>query len=415
MRKSNLFKKATSLILSLVMIIGLSVAYTDTVSSVHAENYTPVYRLYNPNTGEHFYTTNTVEYQYLEKNGWNDEGIGWYAVNHGKAVYRLYNPNAKGGDHYYTMNKGEAQFLIQQGWKIDNNWAPAFYSYGDTNLYVAYNPNAQSGAHNYTTNAAEQNMLLNSGWLFGAVAWKVCAPGTGFVSKVAVDCDVTTDGGGEGANPGSYRWLYADRSFDPADLSGQVPEVDFSGDVVMSGSNNDYAMQFVIGGSEAKSGQIGVTLHYQAGYDTRYAQGRINVTNINFPAGSNSHGQQYYSVNTSAPRISNNQKVRLQVKYYSSGYMQTYVDGKLVGQYITKLNPNTTATTHLIPWDTSTHNNRFVLHFNADTPCVVSNVKVYRRGVDETTYGSTLLGSGDPYGFCQGSYNITGKDASAIY
>ncbi|WP_423788945.1 hypothetical protein [Lactococcus lactis] len=132
----------------------------------------PVYRLYNPNTGEHFYTENFYEQKSLSTNGWRYEGVGWQAATSGTPVYRVYNPNARGGDHYYTMSKYEAQSLVNKGWRWDNNGKAAFYSGGSVNLYVAYNPNANSGSHNYTTNTYEQNSLLGKGWRYGKVAWK---------------------------------------------------------------------------------------------------------------------------------------------------------------------------------------------------------------------------------------------------
>ena len=132
----------------------------------------PVYRLYNHNTGEHFYTESAYEKDNLKRAGWNDEGLGWNAATSGTAVYRVYNPNASGGDHYYTMSKYEAQSLVNKGWRWDNNGKAAFYSGGSVNLYVAYNPNANSGSHNYTTNTYEQNSLLGKGWKYGKVAWK---------------------------------------------------------------------------------------------------------------------------------------------------------------------------------------------------------------------------------------------------
>lgn len=132
----------------------------------------PVYRLYNHNTGEHFYTENTYERDSLKRVGWNDEGLGWQAATSGTAVYRVYNPNASGGDHYYTMSKYEAQSLVNKGWRWDNSGKAAFYSGGSVNLYVAYNPNAYSGSHNYTINSYEQNSLLGKGWKYGKVAWK---------------------------------------------------------------------------------------------------------------------------------------------------------------------------------------------------------------------------------------------------
>lgn len=403
--------RAVVAIMIAALILSCVAVYTGDMGNVSADDSQAVYRLYNPNTGEHFYTVNEAEYQSLQNVGWKDEGIGWYGADHGDPVYRLYNPNAQGGDHYYTLSRGEAESLVSLGWIADNNWAPAFYSYGGTDLYVAYNPNAQSGAHNYTTNLAEQNNLLNIGWLYGEVAWKVEAVGYTFVDKTHADDNITTDGGGEGNNPGSYRYIYADRTFDEANLNGQVPEVDFSGDIVMSGSANDYEVQFVIAGSQEKSGQIGIELHYQAGSDERYAQGRINVTNINFPSYGNSYGQQYYSVNTAAPRINNGQKVRLEVKYYSSGYMQAFVDGSLVGQYKVSLVPEETVS--LTP-TLDDNINRYILHVNSNTNCTVSNISVIRRGVDCTKWGSEQ-GGGDPHGFNKPSYDITRSVVTGIF
>ncbi|MCR5048812.1 MAG: hypothetical protein K6A37_07640 [Saccharofermentans sp.] len=39
-----------------------------------------MYRLYNPNSSEHFYTADEGERGYLINLGWDDEGIGWYGV-----------------------------------------------------------------------------------------------------------------------------------------------------------------------------------------------------------------------------------------------------------------------------------------------------------------------------------------------
>jgi hypothetical protein len=36
----------------------------------------PMHRLYNPNSGEHFYTASAGEQKHLVKVGWRDEGIG---------------------------------------------------------------------------------------------------------------------------------------------------------------------------------------------------------------------------------------------------------------------------------------------------------------------------------------------------
>ena len=167
--------KKTFLALGAFLSLGMGGLFHATNAS--ADSSTPVYRLYNPNTGEHFYTGNSYEEKSLSANGWVYEGIGWQAATSGTSVYRVYNPNAKGGDHYYTMSKYEAQTLVNSGWKWDNNGKAAFFSGGNINLYVAYNPNAQSGSHNYTTSNFEQSSLLKGGWKYGAVAWKVQGEG----------------------------------------------------------------------------------------------------------------------------------------------------------------------------------------------------------------------------------------------
>ncbi|WP_347401781.1 hypothetical protein [Candidatus Enterococcus murrayae] len=65
-----------------------------------------IFRLYNPNSGEHFYTANGTEVNNLKKAGWKDEVLGWLAPSSGSNVYRLYNPNAKkAGAHHYTPHK----------------------------------------------------------------------------------------------------------------------------------------------------------------------------------------------------------------------------------------------------------------------------------------------------------------------
>ena len=125
-----------------------------------------MYRLYNPNSGEHFYTAVSAEREHLIAVGWKDEGIAWYAPKAGDPVYRLYNPNA--GDHHYTMNKEEKDYLIRMGWNYEGiSWR----SGGNVPLYRAYNPNAVSGAHHYTTSKAEIDYIVNAGWKDENIGW----------------------------------------------------------------------------------------------------------------------------------------------------------------------------------------------------------------------------------------------------
>lgn len=125
-----------------------------------------MYRLYNPNSGEHFYTAVSAERNHLITVGWNYEGIAWYAPKTGDPVYRLYNPNA--GDHHYTTSVSEKNHLVSVGW---NDEGISWYSGGSTPLYRAYNPNAIAGSHHYTTNKNEIDYLVRVGWHNENIAW----------------------------------------------------------------------------------------------------------------------------------------------------------------------------------------------------------------------------------------------------
>lgn len=127
-----------------------------------------MYRLYNPNSGEHFYTANSQEASNLINYGWGYEGIGWNAPQSGEAVYRLYNKNS--GDHHYTTSLGEKNNLVFYGWSYEGiGW----YSDQGKEIEVlrAYNPNAKSGSHNFTVSQGEQNNLIRVGWRNEGIGW----------------------------------------------------------------------------------------------------------------------------------------------------------------------------------------------------------------------------------------------------
>ncbi len=125
-------------------------------------------RMYNPNSGEHFYTASQGEAQLLVGAGWRYEGVGWTAPSSGSAVYRLYNPN--GGDHHYTASSGERDLLVAAGWRYEG---VGWYSASSTGvaLYRQYNPNATSGSHNYTTSSGERDLLVAAGWRDEGIGW----------------------------------------------------------------------------------------------------------------------------------------------------------------------------------------------------------------------------------------------------
>lgn len=149
--------------------VDMDVWYGDLTSSNPSSTNASMFRLYNPNSGEHFYTANTEERMNLVNQGWKYEGIGWTAPKTSNSpVYRLYNPNA--GDHFYTQSAKERDELVNQGWKYEGiGW------YSDDNkqvpLYREYNPNAITGSHNYTPSITEHNNLISKGWHDEGLAW----------------------------------------------------------------------------------------------------------------------------------------------------------------------------------------------------------------------------------------------------
>ena len=123
----------------------------------------PMHRLYNPNSGEHFYTGSIEERDMLISYGWQYEGIAWNApISFGAPVYRMFNPN--NGDHHYTMSWEEVEMLKGYGWQYEGvAWNSADADNAEAlPLYRLYNPNADCGSHHYTGSEEERDMLLTS-------------------------------------------------------------------------------------------------------------------------------------------------------------------------------------------------------------------------------------------------------------
>lgn len=134
-----------------------------------------MYRLYNRNTGEHFYTADAAERDNVKEAGWRYEGVGWIAPSTSKTpVYRLYS----GTDHHYTVDEAERDALIVEGWKDEGiGWYSEDVKKSKP-LYREFNPNVNvnaihnnSGSHNYTMAFSEHKGLVNGGWRDEGFAW----------------------------------------------------------------------------------------------------------------------------------------------------------------------------------------------------------------------------------------------------
>lgn len=167
----------TNSIIAVLLIVMALVLAGGIVPKAHAFDMGAVkmHRLYNPNSGEHFYTADSKERDSLTRVGWRYEGVGWIAPSNSKTpVYRLYNPYA--GDHHYTTDVLERNSLITAGWRDEGiGW----YS-SDSNrnypLYRQYNPNAWTGTHNYTLSIEENTSLVQNGWRAEGVGWYGIGP-----------------------------------------------------------------------------------------------------------------------------------------------------------------------------------------------------------------------------------------------
>lgn len=138
------------------------------IPTIESVSTNEMYRMYNPISGEHFYTESGAERNHLIVVGWRYEGIAWNAPKTGSPVYRLYNPNA--GDHHYTLSAVERDHLVSVGWRYEGiGWRSA--SSQGVSLYRLYNSNAISGAHHYTTSSFESQSLQYLGWSYEGIGW----------------------------------------------------------------------------------------------------------------------------------------------------------------------------------------------------------------------------------------------------
>lgn len=133
-----------------------------------------VYRAYNPNNGEHFYTLDQKEFKYITSIGWNDEGIAFMAEGKTSGqglcqpLYRVYNPNS--GLHHYTIDENEKNVLVSLGWHDEKiawyaSTKPMHYP-----VYRLYNPN--DGHHLYTMDQHEKEVLDSIGWDYEGIAFR---------------------------------------------------------------------------------------------------------------------------------------------------------------------------------------------------------------------------------------------------
>lgn len=127
-----------------------------------------IFRLYNNNAGQHFYTPSVYEATSVQNAGWAYEGVAWAAPTKGTNVYRLYNKNS--GEHFYTASVYEKDSLVKVGWRYEN---VSWHSGGNMPVYRLFNPKAKGNqeSHLYTLNTYERDNLIKNGWKSDGTVW----------------------------------------------------------------------------------------------------------------------------------------------------------------------------------------------------------------------------------------------------
>ncbi len=123
---------------------------------------TAIYRVYNPSTGEHFFTTNSSEVDGLVKLGWINEGVAFNApAKSDTPVYRYF--NTKTGEHLYTTSSDKTT-LSESNYTYEGI---AWYSADSkgSEVYRLRPAGKKNGYAHYTSSTFERDTLVKAGWV----------------------------------------------------------------------------------------------------------------------------------------------------------------------------------------------------------------------------------------------------------
>lgn len=116
-----------------------------------------VYRMYNPDHEEHFFTASYEEAVVLLGMGWKPEGVAFITPKESEIpVFRMY-----ADKHIFITDIQELHSLVEHKWQFEGIAFHASDSLG-IKVYRFYNPN--NGDHLYTASEEEKNSLVAAGW-----------------------------------------------------------------------------------------------------------------------------------------------------------------------------------------------------------------------------------------------------------
>lgn len=128
-------------------------------------------------------TANRVEYDILRGAGWTDSGVAFYAnpgySNAGVTVYRLFNPATS--SHVFTSDGTESKKLQSQGLVLEG---PAFAAISTVRQeraapegqHLVYRfGNMPGNTHFWTTDVYERDAMIRAGYRYEGASWRVHA------------------------------------------------------------------------------------------------------------------------------------------------------------------------------------------------------------------------------------------------
>ena len=130
-------------------------------------------RMYNRFRNAHFFTTSMGEYNALKMRGYEDEASGRFGFNvvaNAAAgtlpIHRLYNlAPISGGQHYFTLNDAERDFLVARGWRFEKEEGFIFPTQQPGTVEILHLYNTASGGHLFTENTGTRDFVLRiPGW-----------------------------------------------------------------------------------------------------------------------------------------------------------------------------------------------------------------------------------------------------------
>lgn len=141
------------------------IVYPDMEPDMHVDS-NEMYRLLNPYTGDHIFTSTKSEREGLIQQGWTDEGIA-FTMPMVKPIYRLY--NSSNADHLFTISLEETNTAIGNGWSYEGVVGFSSEDATATPVYRLYNQYSQD--HFYTKDKNEYDALKTQGWNDEGIAW----------------------------------------------------------------------------------------------------------------------------------------------------------------------------------------------------------------------------------------------------